>query len=74
MWPCLSEMFCSGLCSVLVIACKSLGVEEPCNEIEIRGWECALLGSFLYRQYRQASIRLGKTQLPLLFLKAVLLI
>lgn len=44
MWPCLSEMFCSGLCSVLVIACKSLGVEEPCNEIEIRGWECALLG------------------------------
>lgn len=35
MWLYLSEMFCSRLCSVLVIARRSLGVEEPCNKIEI---------------------------------------
>lgn len=74
MWPRLSEIFCSRLCSVLVIAYKSLGVEEPCNKIEITRWECALFGSFLCMQYHQASIRLRKTQLPLLFLKAMLLI
>lgn len=50
------EMLCSRLCSVLVIACKSLGVKAVCNQIKTNWWRRVFFGSSLCKTQREDSI------------------